>query len=76
MRAGQKSRLEDVERARKEAQDLAQKATQRAAKAEIRAEALEATLAALKSRLDALQVQQRQQPLSTNRKAAPPRQES
>ncbi|MCG6659602.1 hypothetical protein HOP52_17770 [Halomonas campisalis] len=71
LRAGQKARLEDVERARKEAMEQAQKATQRASKAEIRAEALEATLAALKSRLDALQVQQRQQSVGSKKAGAP-----
>jgi hypothetical protein len=60
MRAEQKQRLDAMERARQEAQKQAQEAAQRAAKAEIRAEALQATQAALKSRLDTLQVQQRQ----------------
>ncbi|QTF91531.1 DNA-binding protein [Halomonas sp. BM-2019] len=60
LRAEQKQRFDALERARHEAQKQAQEAAQRAAKTEIRAEALQATQAALKSRLDALQVQQRQ----------------
>lgn len=60
MRSEQKQRLDALERARHEAQKQAQEAAQRASKAEIRAEALQATQAALKSRMDALQVQQRQ----------------
>lgn len=60
MRAEQKARLDAVERAKQEAQKQAQEAAQRATKAEIRAEALQATQSALKSRMDAMQVQQRQ----------------
>lgn len=63
MRAEQKARLDTVERARQEAQKLAQEAAQRATKAEIRAEALQATQSALKSRMDAMQIQQRQRGL-------------
>lgn len=60
MRAEQKARLDTVERDRQEAQKHAQEAAQRATKAEIRVEALQATQSALKSRMDAMQVQQRQ----------------
>ncbi len=60
MRAEQKARLDSLERAKQESQKQAQESAQRATKAEIRAEALQATQAALKSRVDALQVQQRQ----------------
>ncbi|QJQ99554.1 DNA-binding protein [Halomonas sp. PGE1] len=63
MRNEQKQRLDALERARHEAQKQAQEAAQRASKAEIRAEALQATQAALKSRMDAMQVQQRQRSL-------------
>ncbi|MCA1769660.1 MAG: DNA-binding protein [Halomonas sp.] len=66
LRSEQKQRADAMERARHEALKQAQEAAQRASKAEIRAEALQATQAALKSRMDAMQVQQRQRSLRTS----------